>query len=1044
MKRKIRKILGVTLTLVMVLTLAVAFSAPVMAAEEEWDLFDVPAVAGAGDWFMDDDIVGFGAFAKATDGTLYLYMDNVVAATADDDLFISTDEGRTWSATDYQADLFPGATVAIVDMAISSEDADVLYVATATNVYKTEDAGDSWADLGAPGGAAITCLDVGYADEEPHIFVGQSSGAGGGEVWYYYDAPFASVWTDLDVCAPDGGLGLGNYDVFGIACSPDFDSDALVVAVIVDPATDSWVTANVGAGIGATGWDDLELLDDTAVPAAYAITGATDPVFVEDFEIDDAYELFVGVSGPAHVGTLGGVYRITGMTNADDFLLADVDDDIVSLDVVGDLAATSLLAGTAVAAGPGSIWYSTDDGDSWDETDKAPTGTGATQNLVIVDDDFADSGIAWCVSNAATEGAVSLTTDFGATWNGISMIDTNMTAAVYDIAFSPAYGTGDAPMFMVAQSNVAAVNDSVWRYDGTNWERIWFDAANQLNMVEVSPEYANDTAVFVAAGAAPTILYSHDGGATFDEMIRQPGLAITSWAVIDDETVITGAAGGVTYMTSRYGRRVWDEPTMPAAAGLITDLAVLGDTILAGDAGSQVFISFDSGDEFEEVSASDIAGFVTLANDTYVAFDPRYASNNFIYATSDDVVARCEIDESEDMGDLEFTDFATAGTPPVLISGAAAGSSGIVVSDDGTQVGESVATLYVSDATGGDGMWRCLNPADSIGDVVFENALAGLTTQDFTPVVGAISNLELSPDNILYAIDVTPTVAIPDVIYTYEDTLAKPVELSLPANGAKLEDEDRVSFGWEDLNADTVNVYEIWVNEEDDFPGATDEIVGTCSVLGAALPAAGSAYTDDNELIWRGAAAGTEYFWKVRVGIGPAGGGPLLSRWSDTRSFTTKVGMAAAPIQVRPLPGADEVIIKPTFNWLAVAGADLYEIEIASDAGFTSLVTSATSLINAWAADVELDYSTVYYWRVRGISSSGAPAGDWVISVFSTMDKAEAAPAPVTVTEVPAPDVTVTVPVTEITPAWIWAIIAIGAVLCIAVIVLIVRTRRVV
>jgi len=965
-------------------------------------------------------------------------------------LFISTDEGRTWSATDYQADLFPGATVAIVDMAISSEDADVLYVATATNVYKTEDAGDSWTDLGSPvaGTEVITCLDVGYADEEPHLYVGSTDpGAGFGEVYYYYDAPFASVWTDLDVCAPDApAVGINASEVYGLACSPDFDSDTLVVAVITD-GTNSFVTADVGAGIGATAWDDAEIQNDT--PAALIITGATNPVFVEDFEIDDAYELFVGVSGPAHVGTRGGVYRITGMTNADDFLLADVDDNIVSLDVVGDLAATSLLAGTdgtAAAVGPGSIWYSTDDGDSWDETDKTPTGTGATQNLVIVADDFADTGIAWCTSTAATkEGGVHLTTDFGATWNGISMIDTNMAGAVWDIAFTADYGTGDAPTFMVAQG-VAAADDSVWRYDGTNWERVWYDAANQLNMVEVSPEYANDTAVFVAAGAAPTILYSHDGGAEFTAMIRQPGAAITSWAVIDDETIITGAAGGVTYMTTRYGRRVWDEPTMPAAAGLITDLAVLGDTILAGDAGSQVFISFDSGDEFEEVSASDIAGFAAAAADTYVAFDPGYASNNFIYAASDDVVARCEIDESEDMGDLEFTDFATAGTAPVLTTGAGNGPSGIVVSDDGTQVGESVATLYVSDATGGDGMWRCLNPADSIGDVVFENAVAGLAppATDSTPIVGVICNLELSAGNILYAIDSAAIVAIPDVIYTYEDTLAKPVELSSPVNNAKLEDEDRVSFGWEDLNADTVNVYEIWVNEEDDFPTATDEIVGTCSVLGAALPAAGSAYTDDSALIWRAALAGTEYFWKVRVGIGPAGGGPVLSRWSDTRSFMTKVGMAAAPVQVSPLPGADEVIINPTFNWLAVAGADLYEIEIATDAGFTSLVTSSTSLINAWAADVELDYSTVYYWRVRGVSSSGAPAGDWVISVFSTMEKAAAAPAPVTVTEVPAPDVTVTVPVTEITPAWIWAIIAIGAVLCIAVIILIVRTRRVV
>ncbi|GAH61924.1 unnamed protein product, partial [marine sediment metagenome] len=257
------------------------------------------------------------------------------------------------------------------------------------------------------------------------------------------------------------------------------------------------------------------------------------------------------------------------------------------------------------ATGPGSIWYSTDDGDDWDETDKAPTGTGVTQNLVIVDDDFADSGIAWCASNAATkEGGVHLTTDFGATWNGISLLDTDMAEAVYDIAFSPDYGTDDAaPMFMVAESSVATTDDSVWKYDGTNWERVWYDVTNELDLVEVSPGYAGDTAVFVAASAAPTILYSHDGGADFTAMIRQPLAAITSWVVIDDETVITGASGGAIYKTVRYGRRIWDEPTVAAAAGLITDLAVLGDTVLAGDDASQVFISSDSGDEFEEVSA---------------------------------------------------------------------------------------------------------------------------------------------------------------------------------------------------------------------------------------------------------------------------------------------------------------------------------------------------------------------------------------------------------------------------------------------------------
>ncbi|GAH80935.1 unnamed protein product, partial [marine sediment metagenome] len=250
----------------------------------------------------------------------------------------------------------------ITAMAVSTEDADVLYVADATNVYKTDDAGDSWTDLGAvidPDSptdtylVAITCLAVGYEDEIPHIFVGGDEFTGAGEVFYYQDAPFASTWIDLDVCAPDNSIAIDISDVWGIATSPDFDSDTLVV-VVIQSGTQSFVSANVGAGIGTEDWDDLELLDDLA--ASYVITGATNPVFVGDFDIVDAYELFVGVSGPAHAATDGGVYRITGMTNADDFLLADVDDNIVSLDVVGDLAYVSLLAGTedtALATGPG-------------------------------------------------------------------------------------------------------------------------------------------------------------------------------------------------------------------------------------------------------------------------------------------------------------------------------------------------------------------------------------------------------------------------------------------------------------------------------------------------------------------------------------------------------------------------------------------------------------------------------------------------------------------------------------------------------------------
>ena len=1054
MKKKLHKILGITLTLVMAISLTFAFSAPAMAAEEEWDGFDVPdestAAAGLGDAFMGNAIGSVGPLAQAIDGTLYLY---VAGAAPFGDLFTSDDEGRTWDATDYITDL--PAAGAIVAIATSSEDADILYVADATNVYKTDDEGDSWTDLSTmvAGTEVITCLDVGYADDDPHIFVGTNDPAVTyGEVYYYRDAPFASIWTDLNVCAPDAGGAINNSDVFGIAVSPQFEDDTLVVAVVAEGVLgDSYVTANEGAGIGLTAWDDMEIQDET--PASFLITGATNPIFVDDFDIDDDYELFVGVSGAAHtVSGLGGVFRVTGMANTDDFLLDDVDANVASIDLVGDLGGASIAVGTSVAAGPASVWYSTDDGDSFDETDKAPTGAGATNNWVAIADDFADSGILWCASQAATkEGGMHLSTDFGDTFNGISMLDTDMDGGVYDVAFSGGYEEGAGPMFMVTESSVAAADDSVWMYDGDNWERVWYDAGNALDMVEVSPDYDNDMAVFIADSAIPTILYSHDGSADFTAMTRQPGASIQAWLIVDDETVITaddgtGTAGDV-YKTTRYGRRSWD--SIATGGGVVTDLAISPSyasdgTMLAGDAASLVFISIDEGEEWDELSGSDVAGWVTAANDTYVAFDPRYSDNGFIYAASDDIVARCEIDLAEDWDDQDFDDYAGADAVPGLAT--VTGCAGIAVADDGMQVGEHVATLYVADGAAGAGMWRSLNPTDDIGDVIFEPAAAGLAgAVDFSPGVASVSNLELTyGSNILYAID---TAAGIPIIHTYEDTLAAPVVLGTPANNAGLDETGEVGFEWSDLNSDTVNWYQIYVNEEDDFPGATDELIGTDDQVTQALgPAATRSARDnihnDNELTWRAATAGTEYFWKVRV----SQGGPVMSRWSEIFSFATKVAQVTAPVQVSPEPGAQEVIINPTFDWRPVTGADFYKIMVATDGNFQNIITSSEPAANVWASDVELEYSTVYYWSVQGVSFSGAPEGDEVISIFTTVGEPTEAQPPVIIEPTPpapAPEVTVTLPVAS-TPAYVWAIIGIGALLVIALIVLIVRTRRVV
>jgi len=163
-----------------------------------------------------------------------------------------------------------------------------------------------------------------------------------------------------------------------------------------------------------------------------------------------------------------------------------------------------------------------------------------------------------------------------------------------------------------------------------------------------------------------------------------------------------------------------------------------------------------------------------------------------------------------------------------------------------------------------------------------------------------------------------------------------------------------------------------------------------------------------------------------------------------------------------------------TFTWPAVAGAGVtYQFALAQASANTSanefaiLDYSDNTLTNAEPSQETLQYNTVYWWEVRAVTlnSSGAVSatGPWAINMFTTM------PAPVTTTGTAATGTTIvtsvviTQPVTTVvstqtsvvitqttgnsTPAipsyLLWAVIAVGAVLIIAVIVLIVRTRRI-
>jgi len=184
--------------------------------------------------------------------------------------------------------------------------------------------------------------------------------------------------------------------------------------------------------------------------------------------------------------------------------------------------------------------------------------------------------------------------------------------------------------------------------------------------------------------------------------------------------------------------------------------------------------------------------------------------------------------------------------------------------------------------------------------------------------------------------------------------------------------------------------------------------------------------------------ANTLYFWKVRVG------GPVDSPWSAVRGI--KIDMLS-PIKITsPLSGASDVPVLPTLVWTAVRDATQYQLAVATDKDFQNVLFSrnATTPLYAFAEAEKLEYNTVYFWRVKASNPDVAETA-YVFGIFTTEQKPTTPAPPITITQ-PAPTtITVSVPPQqEVIPAYLlWIIIGIGAILVIALIVLIVRTRRV-
>ena len=91
---------------------------------------------------------------------------------------------------------------------------------------------------------------------------------------------------------------------------------------------------------------------------------------------------------------------------------------------------------------------------------------------------------------------------------------------------------------------------------------------------------------------------------------------------------------------------------------------------------------------------------------------------------------------------------------------------------------------------------------------------------------------------------------------------------------------------------------------------------------------------------------------------------PSLSKTVDV-TLNVFSGTMAATTLTAPADNAVGVGLLPTLSWSADSNASEYDIEVASDAGFTTIVESATVATNSYAVTTQLTGNTDYWWRVR-------------------------------------------------------------------------------
>lgn len=110
----------------------------------------------------------------------------------------------------------------------------------------------------------------------------------------------------------------------------------------------------------------------------------------------------------------------------------------------------------------------------------------------------------------------------------------------------------------------------------------------------------------------------------------------------------------------------------------------------------------------------------------------------------------------------------------------------------------------------------------------------------------------------------------------------------------------------------------------------------------------------------------TTYYWRVKA-KNATGSSSFSSVWQ----FKTIIAIPAKPVLSIPANNDTNITLTPTLVWNALQYAATYELNVASDQNFTTIVYTISNLNSTSQQVTALESDKIFYWRVRATNYAG-------------------------------------------------------------------------